>query len=204
MLIGITGNIGSGKSGVAKKLGDLLGAVVLDADLMCRELMEPGNAGFQAFLRQGGERFLDSAGALDRVALRGALFSDPVLRKNLESILHPMVRKEILVTCSGIGKESGVVAEIPLLYESGWTDDFDIIIAVRADEKKLMERVVERDGGKPENVREILDTQMGQDEKCLKADHVIDNSGSWDRTEKQIADLAEILRRKNRESTDHK
>lgn len=204
MLIAVTGNIGSGKTKVAETLGDLLGAQVLDADLMCRELMEPGREGFEAFLRQGGQRFVTSSGMLDRAALRSALFRDPLLRKTLEAILHPLVRKGIMARRSRRGDEDMVVAEIPLLFESGWENDVAIVITVRADEEKLVERVVGRDGGDPGNVYEILAAQMDQSEKCRKADYVIDNSGEWGNTVKQVTDLAGQLKIKNSRIRDMK
>ena len=204
MLIGVTGNIGSGKTKVAEKLGTLLGAMVLDADLMCRNLMEPGGEGFKKFIRQGGERFVQSNGMLDRGALRNALFRDSHLKRTLELILHPLVRKRILEIVSNHGRYAAVVAEIPLLFESGWDDDFDVVITVTADEKKLVGRVVERDGDDPQNVQAILAAQMSQEEKCRRADYIINNSGEWDSTEKQIIALAEKIKKKNTEIRESK
>ena len=200
MLIGVTGNIGSGKTKVAKRLASLLGGEVLDADQICRELMEPGNDGFKAFYQQGGQRFVTDNGTLDRAALRRALFKEPVLKTTLESILHPLVREEVLRVGHTCSEGARVVAEIPLLFESCWEDDFDFVVAVRADEAVMIKRVLERDGGEAESARIILASQMSQDEKCLKADYVIDNSGEWICTETQIVDLAVKLRRKNKEN----
>jgi len=197
MLIGVTGTIGSGKSAVAAELGRLLEAPVINADQLCRELMEQGQPGYEKFVAEAdGRRFLDRSGAIDRVALRQALFSEPELKSVLEGILHPLVRAAVqqaraAASCHG----SFAVAEVPLLFESGWTDDFDRIICVDAGDQTAILRVMARDRVDRREVEAIVASQFGSATKKERADVVIDNSGGWQETIGQVAELAVALKR---------
>ena len=191
----MTGGIGSGKSTVADRLGKLLSAPVLNADDICRQLLEPGCEGYTRFVRSGGERFLDDGGAINRRRLREEMFRNADLKELLESILHPLVFKKIKETAEQT-PQSAVIAEVPLLFESGRHQLFDIVISVFSPEELVLERVVERDTVSPEAVLEVIAAQMPPEEKSRRADYVIENGFDLQETEKQLAALAEKLQKR--------
>ena len=195
MLIGITGGIGSGKSIVAEMVGKMLPAPVLSSDEICRYLLERGETGYQQVIDIWGSRFLTESGEIDRIMLRAAVFDDSVVRTTLEGILHPLVRMELL----RVKEESGAavlhIAEVPLLFESGWQADFDYIICVTADTDIALRRVVERDSVRPTDVEKIMRVQMDPVLKAERSDWVIDNSGSQQETVLQVEKLVDELRR---------
>ena len=194
MIVGVTGGIGSGKSKVAALLGKLLCAIVISADDVCRELLEPGGEGYLQFVHSGGSHFLDGDGAINRVTLREKIFADPDLRDQLEAILHPLVLEKIQNVAEG-DPESFVIAEVPLLFEKDWQDEFDTIISVFTMEDRLIERVMERDRISREDVDTIIAAQMSMEEKNRRADYVINNSAHWQETEKQLVELAARLKK---------
>ncbi len=194
MIVGVTGGIGSGKSKVAALLGKLLCAIVISADDVCRELLEPGGEGYLQFVHSGGSHFLDGDGVINRVTLREKIFADPDLRDQLEAILHPLVLEKIQNVAEG-DPESFVIAEVPLLFEKDWQDEFDTIISVFSMEDRLIERVMERDRISREDVGTIIAAQMSMEEKNRRADYVINNSAHWQETEKQLVELAARLKK---------
>lgn len=196
MLVGVTGGIGSGKSRICSLLGRLLGAVVISADEMCRDFLEVGREGYTQFVRSVGDRFLESDGRINRMQLREAVFSDTRLKLLLESILHPLVRASILKIADK-HKPLIVVAEVPLLFESGWHHDFDIIISVYTPETTAIERVSKRDKVSVRQTKKIIGFQLPGVHKNRHADFVIRNDASWRDTEKQVIDLAAILEKEN-------
>jgi len=181
--IAVTGNIGSGKSVVARELAVRLGAEYCNADLVCRELLEKDAPGWKAFVHRWHSRYLDDEGNIDRVALRRAIFADGQLRSELESILHPLVRQrlqELMRQCRH--QQKHLVAEIPLLFESGWQHEFDRVVTVYAGPEISIRRVVARDGVSRQQVQRALAVQMDIDEKAKSSDYVIDNSQTLERT----------------------
>lgn len=194
MRVGVTGGIGSGKSRVASLLGRLLTGIVISADDVCRELLEAGREGYLQFVRSGGTQFLDGDGVINRVKLREKIFADPALRDQLEAILHPLVLERIQAVAED-APDSFVIAEVPLLFERGWQDQFDTIIAVSAPQDVVVQRVVDRDRISREDVGKIIAVQMPMEEKNSRADHVIDNSADWQESEKQVVDLAARLKK---------
>jgi len=199
MIIGITGGIGSGKSKVATLLGKKLDSPVIDTDKLCKQLLERGEAGYLRFVQEGGQRFLDGDGDIDRVKLREELFADHKLLLQLESILHPLVLKSIQNRVKK-DPDSLIIVEVPLLFESGWQNKFDIIISVFSDEKTCIDRVVERDRVSREAVSTIIAAQMSAEEKNRRADFVIENSAGWHETDQQLVDLVAKLQEKLREA----
>lgn len=194
MIVGVTGGIGSGKSRVASLLGRLLTGIVISADDVCRELLEAGREGYLQFVRSGGTQFLDGDGVINRVKLREKIFADPALRDQLEAILHPLVLERIQAVAED-APDSFVIAEVPLLFERGWQDQFDTIIAVFSPRDVVVQRVVDRDRISREDVGKIIAVQMPMEEKNSRADHVIDNSADWQESEKQVVDLAARLKK---------
>jgi len=195
--IGLTGGIASGKSSVSQRLAQLLGCIHIDADEICRQLLEPKEEGWSEFTRIFGSRYLAADGRINRPRLRKDLFGDEEFRKEVNAIIHPMVKKRILAQMDHITGSAGstrVLVEVPLLFEVQWENLFDIIIVVYADYEKCLNRLMERDGiVKAAAVRE-LESQLPLAEKVMQADHVIDNSGSLADTNKQVEHLAELLK----------
>ena len=194
MIIGVTGGMGSGKSFVAGILGERLKFEVLNADIICRNLLQQKMSGWQGIHKKWGDRFFDHNGNIDRPALRQVLFADPVIRQGVESVLHPLVRQEILSRVAKKGANlTGMVIEVPLLFEVGWQADFDWIVAVYAEPECCVQRIVRRDLVSLDAGRSAMATQISLDEKALRADSVIENSGPFALTILQICHLARYL-----------
>lgn len=194
MLIGITGTIGSGKSVVVNMLSELLAAPVFSSDAICRHLLEKGEAGYERMREIWGDRYLDESGEVDRPLLRKAVFGDHKVRRELEDILHPLVRIELLEAKRSGASNAIQLAEVPLLFECGWQDDFDYIICVTADPDIALQRVVDRDSVDLAEVEEIFRIQLEGAFKAERSDWVIDNSGTLKETRIQVKRLAAELR----------
>ncbi len=183
MNIGVTGGMGSGKSSVAKALALILGCDYVSADSICRSLLEPGHPGYVQVSREFPNSFFLSGGEIDRAALRQAIFSDNKLRVKLNGILHPLAREEIRRRCASADTCGfDLVAEIPLLFETGWQDDFDITLVVFADAGTCISRVVARDSVSEGDALKAYSSQMSLEEKCNLGNRVIDNSGTFEDT----------------------
>jgi dephospho-CoA kinase len=195
MLIGVTGTIGAGKSLVAGELARQLDGLLFDADKQCRDLMEPGETGYRRIVERWGTRFLSGDGSLDRDALAHAVFSEKTLRSQLENILHPLVRSRLREILPQGDQGTFVVADIPLLFEAGWEHDCDLVVCVVTDEKTAVSRVRNRDGRTVQEVHNILASQMPAADKAAMSDYVIDNSGTFEQTSRQVAQLSGVIKR---------
>ncbi len=196
MNIAVTGSVGSGKSAVATMLANLLPASSLDTDAVCRRQLQPGQAGLLALRKRWPQRFFTAEGELDRVALREAVFSDADIRRSLEDILHPLARQEVRTRLQAdVGSGTHLLVEIPLLFEVGWQDEFDRVVAVYAPVSVCVRRTSARDGVSPRQAEAILGAQMSPEEKAHRADFVVDNSGLWTATAAQVCCLARQLQR---------
>jgi len=197
-VVAITGGMGSGKSSVAAYLCEIGGARGLNADTLCRQLLEPEAAGWLAVRKAFGERFFLTDQHIDRPLLRKVLFEDHEFRREINTLLHPLVRNEITFC---IEKEVGYLAEaqarfvveVPLLYEAHWEHDFSQIVVAYADEKVCIRRIMLRDRISEAEAKKAIATQMPLSHKALLADHVIDNSGAWSDTCLQIRHLRNLL-----------
>lgn len=204
LTIALTGAMGSGKSRVAELFREL-GARVVDADEVSRRLLEPSAMGWVALSDEFGKRFFKSDLALDRKKLRNAIFSDEGLRKKVNAILHPIIRQAVNEICAadadresaGVGRAVFTVVEVPLLFEVGWQEDFDLVVVVFADEETCLNRVMSRDGVDRHSALAAFSTQMSLAEKVRMADHVIDNSGDLAATARQVKNLFEKLSSKD-------
>jgi dephospho-CoA kinase len=194
MLIGITGTIGSGKSAVVNMLGDLLPAPVFSSDEICRQLLEKGEAGYEKMRDIWGDRYLNDSREVDRPLLRKAVFADQRVRKELENILHPLVRIKLLEAKREGASNTMLLAEVPLLFECGWQADFDYIVCVIADPDIALQRVVDRDSVDPAEAEEIFRIQLHGEFKAERSNWVIDNNGSFEETRIQVKKLAAKLR----------
>lgn len=196
MIIGLTGGMGAGKSVVARLLAKLLGFDVLDTDILCRNLLQVNMPGWQGVQEKWGHRFFDLAGNIDRPALRKALFTDPVVRQGVEQILHPLVRQEVIIRAAEKGSVlSGLVVEVPLLFEVGWQDDFDWIVVVYAENECCLQRIVSRDRVSLEEATGAVCAQIPLEEKAMRADSVIENSGPFALTILQVCHLARFFKK---------
>ena len=194
--IGLTGGIASGKSRVAAILCSKLDCVLIDADAVCRRLLEPGAAGWQEFSRIFGTRYLAEDGSIDRSRLRRDLFADDAFRQEVNNIIHPLAKKVIKEKMERIldsDDNSRVIVEVPLLYEVRWENLFDTVVVVYADDETCLKRLMERDGMERNMALRELQSQLPLAEKKLRAEHVIDNSGLLPDTLGQVERLAELL-----------
>ena len=192
-LLGVTGSIGSGKSAVCAFLQRRFSFRIIDADVICRNLMEKEREGWQHFVEEFGGEYLHGKGDIDRRKLRLAVFADSSLRKRLENILHPLARKEMIRQAELLLTQGWpVLAEIPLLFEAGWQKDVDRIVVVYAEKASRLARVCKRDNITREQAGAMEESQMPVIHKIMAADHVIDNSGTWCETVLQLLRLGSI------------
>lgn len=196
MRLGLTGGLGSGKSRVAEALAGL-GAAVVDADQLAREAVAPGTPGWRAVIAAFGREYLLPDGSLDRRKLGRLVFAEPEARRRLEAIVHPEVRRLLQARAEILEKAGAqvVVLEIPLLYEAGFEVEVDKVAAVYAPVEVRVARTMARDGLGAEEVHRRLAAQLSGEEQARRADYVIDNSGAWEETQRQVERLwKEILR----------
>ncbi|MDR7435216.1 MAG: dephospho-CoA kinase [Armatimonadota bacterium] len=192
-VIGLTGGIASGKSLVAGILREL-GAIVIDADAIAREVVEPGTEAWKEIVGSFGEEYLLPSGHVDRKKLARKIFQDPAAREKLEAITHPRIRQRMFEeverqrsldnSCRRI-----VILDIPLLFETGRPPGLDGVIVVYANEEVLIERLIARDGLTREEAELRLRAQMPLSEKVQLADWVIDNNGPPEATRAQVEAL---------------
>ena len=186
-IIGLTGGIGSGKTSVASKLR-ALGARVFDADEVAKNAVLPGTEGFRKVVEIFGTRIVDAEGKLDRTVLAEIVFNDKGSLKALEEIIHGYVWQEtdkFLIECRQAG-ERAVILDVPLLIECGWYKKVDEVWLVALPVEKQIMRTMERSGMTAEAVQARIAAQMSLDEKKKYATLIIDNSGTWEETEKQV------------------
>jgi len=189
-VIGLTGNIGSGKSTVARYLKDL-GAIVIDADQVAREVVQPGTPAIAEIVNSFGPDILNSEGALDRKKMGSIAFSNPQAMARLNEITHPRIVETINQKKQNLqllpdSHNMLLVIDAPLLIEVGLHKEVDEIWVVKVDESKQVERLSKRDGLSNEEVRMRIAAQMPQEEKLKYAQRVIDNSGSPEETREQV------------------
>jgi dephospho-CoA kinase len=185
-VLGLTGGIGSGKSMVASMFTEL-GADVIDADRLAREVVEPGQPALEEIATAFGKNILLPDGRLDRGKLARIIFADPVARGTLNAITHPRIRERMDAEITARRSPPGVlVVDIPLLYENDRSRAVETVIVVWVDPKTQLRRLQERDGLSVEEARQRIAAQMPLDEKRARADVVIDNSGSREKTRRQV------------------
>jgi dephospho-CoA kinase len=186
-LVGLTGGIASGKSTVAKILGRL-GAAIVDADMLSREVVAPGHDGWNEIVATFGREVLQADQTLDRQKLRTIIFNNPEARKKLEAIIHPRVRalaEQRIRECGEAGFVV-VVYEVPLLFEGNLQQWLRPVILVACDVNIQRQRLQERDGLDAAAAQKHIDAQMSLEEKRRLADYVIENDGSLADLESQV------------------
>ena len=174
--IGLTGGIGAGKSTVAALLA-ARGAVIVDADRIAREVVEPGTPGLEQVVGAFGEGVRTPEGALDRAALAAIVFADPVARARLDGIVHPLVRARAAELLGQLPADAVVVQDVPLLVETGQADAYDLVLVVEADLDTRVARLVQR-GMTEEDARARIAAQASDGQRRAVADVVLDNSGT--------------------------
>lgn len=192
LVIGLTGGIGSGKSAAADAFARL-GAAIVDADAIAHHLTGPGGAAIAALRERFGDAFLDASGALDRRKMRDLVFREPARRKELEAVLHPMIRAESerqTAAALAEGRAPYVVHVVPLLVESAdYRRRVARVLVVDVPESVQVARVMQRSGLAEDEVRRIIASQIPREKRLAAADDVIDNSGPIDALQQQVRDL---------------
>jgi dephospho-CoA kinase len=181
--VGLSGGIGSGKSTVARALARR-GAIVIDADAIAREVVEPGQPGLAAVVERFGPDVLDAEGRLDRPKLAALVFDDPAARADLNAIVHPRVALETARRTAAAPPDAIVVIDVPLLVEAA-RSGYDVVVIVEAPESVRLERLIAR-GMSPDDARRRMAAQASDADRRKVADVVLDNSGSEADLEPQI------------------
>lgn len=185
--IGLTGGIASGKTTVAQRLAEL-GAIIIDADQLSREVVAPGSPGLQAVVQRFGEGMLTVDGSLDRAALGRLVFADSEARKDLEAIIHPAVRTRAAELTAAAPPDAVVVQVIPLLVETGQEGTFDQVWVVDVDPAVQRERLQRRDGLTDADAAARLQAQASRAERLAVADAVIVNDGTTEELRRAVDD----------------
>ncbi len=197
LLVGLTGGVATGKSTVSDMF-QALGCVVIDADLLAREVVEPGRPAWEQIVAAFGRGVLQPDGGLDRKALGAVVFSDPAQRKRLESITHPEIRARFAARLAELaerGFEGIVIFDAPVMIESGNYRNMDRLIVVTSDEPAQMARQQERDSLSAEEATRRIRSQMPLEAKVKLADYVIDNTGDLQSTAAQVREIHRALLR---------
>ena len=189
-VIALTGGIGCGKSLAAEFFADL-GALVIDADQLARAAIERGSSGFDQVVAIFGDSILKD-GEIDRRALGELVFKDATKKAALEAIIHPWVRSEFEAAVASLTGNQTLVYEIPLLFETGGADRFEIVITVEADLDKRIERLREK-GLHLSEIEARMAAQASREDRSSIADYVLENNGSKDDLLRQVENIWEAL-----------
>jgi len=195
LLVGLTGSIATGKSTVSRMFAHL-GARVLDADVLAREVVMPGQPAYLKIVEEFGPAVVQEDATLDRKALGAIVFADPARRKRLEEITHPAIglRQQRILSVLDEEEFDGIVMwDVALLFETGGVSRMDRVVVVYTDPDTELARLIARDGIPEEQARARIATQMPVAEKAKRAHYVIDNSGERVDTERQVKAVYESL-----------
>jgi dephospho-CoA kinase len=188
LLVGLTGGIATGKSTVSAMFR-ALGCVIIDADVLAREVVEPGQPAYEHIVAHFGQGVLKADGTLDRKAVAQRVFANPAERKRLEAITHPQIRDRFathLETLAARGYDGIVIFDAPVMIESGNYRSMDRLVVVTADDVAQVSRQLSRDASTEEAARHRIASQLPLADKVKLADYVIDNGGSLAATEQQV------------------
>ncbi|MGW3009758.1 dephospho-CoA kinase [Streptomyces sp. NPDC001219] len=191
--VGLTGGIGAGKSEVSRLLASY-GAVIVDADKIAREVVEPGTPGLAAVVDEFGDEILASDGTLDRPKLGGIVFSDPEKLKALNAIVHPLVGARSAELEASAGPDAVVVHDVPLLTENGLAPLYDLVVVVDAAPPTQLDRLVRLRGMAEDEAKSRMAAQATREQRLAVADLVIDNDGPLEALEPQVRAVWERLR----------
>ncbi len=202
-VIGLTGNIGSGKTFIAERLQEL-GADVIDADQIARDVVKPNSFGLKEIINQFGSNLLTPAGELDRQKMGNLIFNNPTARTKLEAILHPLIEKEIKSQIQQYKKNNATLAliiEVPLLIETGMNHLVDEIWLVTIDPDIQIKRLQARNNLTLEQAMARIKAQMPQGQKIPYATKIIDNSYTPEKTKAQVDALWHTFIHKNEDTS---
>jgi dephospho-CoA kinase len=188
MRVGLTGGVASGKSTVSALLAEL-GAVVIDADVLAREVVAPGTDGLAAVVAEFGPDVLGPDGALDRPRVGAMVFADADKRRALEAIIHPRVRARAAEIEAGARPGAVVVHDIPLLTETGQAASFEAVVVVDVPVEVQVDRMVHMRGMSPEDARARVAAQASREERLAIATHVVDNTGTFEELRERVAEV---------------
>ncbi|WP_127501420.1 dephospho-CoA kinase [Actinoplanes solisilvae] len=177
--VGLTGGIGAGKSAVARRLARR-GAVIVDADVLAREVVAPGTDGLTEIVAAFGDGVLTAEGALDRPALAARVFGDDTARRTLEKIIHPRVRARTAELTHGAPGDAIVVNDVPLLVETGLAPSYHLVVVVEAERERRIRRLVETRGMSADQATARIAAQAGDAERRRAADVLLVNDGPLD------------------------
>ena len=192
MRVALTGGIASGKSTVAGILTEL-GVVVIDSDLLAREVVEPGTPGLAAVAEEFGPQVLTEDGRLDRTALGAVVFADEAARRRLEAILHPLIRARSAEIEAAAPPGVLVVHDIPLLVESGQAERFDAVLVVDVPVSTQVERMTSDRGWTREQAEARVAAQADRETRLRAATHVIDNTGTRADLRERVTEVVDEL-----------
>lgn len=193
--VGLTGGIGSGKSEVARLLA-AKGAVVIDSDLLAREVVAPGTPGLAAVVETFGDSYVTADGTLDRERLAALVFADPEARARLNAIVHPLVGAAAVALAAAAPDDAIVVNDVPLLVEAGMAEAFDVVVVVDVAPDVQLDRLVRLRGMDRADAEARIAAQATRSERLAVADHVLANDGSLADLEARVADLWDALTRR--------
>ncbi len=187
MIIGLTGGIGSGKSAAAAIFKDL-GIDSIDADDLARDSLKINSKGYELFINEFGEKYLDENKEINRELLRRDIFNDPVTKLKLENIIHPLVRSGIKAFIN-TSKSDYCIIVVPLIYETGSSKLYDRILVIDCDVEIQIERTFKRDNQNKSEIENIINKQATREERMSIADEVILNNGSTEHLKNSILNI---------------
>ncbi|HVS67533.1 MAG TPA: dephospho-CoA kinase [Mycobacteriales bacterium] len=196
--VGLTGGIGAGKSEVTRRFA-ALGAHVIDADALAREVVEPGTPGLEAVIAEFGPEVRAADGSLDREAVAAKVFSDDDARARLNAIVHPLIGERVfalLAEYEAADPDGVLLNDVPLIAESGVAERYEVIIVVDAPVETQLDRLVRLRGMTREAAQARIDVQASREQRLALADYVITNDGDLDSLDRQVNEVwAELLKR---------
>ena len=195
MKVGLTGGIGAGKSTVAD-LFSKRGAVVIRSDELARQVIEPQTPGFKQVTSRFGNEIVNDEGSIDRAKLAQVVFNDDVALKDLENIIHPLVRERTNQLMSEQTSETIIVNEIPLLLEKKMESLFDFLVIVISSEKNRLERLSQK-GVLEEQAKARMAKQVNDQDRKAAADFLIVNDGNLDQLEADVQKIWQTLQERN-------
>lgn len=187
MYLGLTGGIGSGKSTAARMFADL-GATIIDADAIAKEVLEPGQLGYESIVNKFGDDILDSSGNIDRTILAAKVFENSSKLKELEDVVHPEVAGKVQEIRESLPAGTTVIYDTPLLVEKKLQDQFDQVIVVLAPEPLRTQRLLAR-GLAERDIAARMSKQATDEQRQSVANYVIDNSGTLAQLRAQVLNV---------------
>ncbi len=192
MRVGLTGGVASGKSSVSDILREL-GAVVVDADVLAREVVMAGTPGLREVVAEFGPEVLTADGELDRAAVARVVFADDDARRRLEAIIHPLVRAAAAEVAAAAAPGALVVHDVPLLVETGQAGAYDAVVVVDVPPDVQVERMMRERGMTRPDAEARIRAQAGRDQRLAVATHVIDNTGTLDELRCRVREVYDEL-----------